>query len=58
MGIFDTVKEEKTRRFELERQELMTLSEKELLIKILLELKELNKQTKRIKRNQANWSNW
>ena len=56
MGLFDEVREEKARRRELEKQKLMPLSEKELLVEILLELKELNKQSEKIKRNQVIWS--
>ena len=56
MGLFDKVREEKACRRELEKQKLMTLSEKELLVEILLELKELNKQSEKIKRNQVIWS--
>ena len=56
MGLFNKSKEEKIRRRECEKQELMTLSEKELLVEILLELKELNEQSERIKRNQVIWS--
>jgi hypothetical protein len=56
MGLFDKVREEKARRRELEKQKLMTLSEKELLVEILLELKELNEQSEKIKRNQVSWS--
>ena len=56
MGLFDIVREEKARRRELEKQKLMTLSEKELLVEILLELKELNEQSEKIKRNQVIWS--
>ena len=57
MGLFDKVKEEKARRRELEKQKLMTLSEKELLVEILLELKELNEQSEKIKLNQVIYSN-
>ena len=56
MGLFDIVREEKARRRELDKQKLMTLSEKELLVEILLELKELNEQSEKIKRNQVIWS--
>ena len=38
------------------RAHLNSLSEKELLVEILLELKELNNQDKRIARNQVIWS--
>ena len=50
------VREEKARRREYEKQQLMALSEKELLVEILLELKELNEQSEKIKRNQVIWS--
>ena len=56
MGLFYIVREEKARRRELDKQKLMTLSEKELLVEILLELKELNEQSEKIKRNQVIWS--
>ena len=56
MGLFDKVREEKVRRREYAKQELMALSEKELLVEILLELKELNEQSEKIKRNQIIWS--
>ena len=56
MGLFDKAREEKACRRELEKQKLMPLSEKELLVEILLELKELNKQSEKIKRNQVIWS--
>lgn len=57
MGLFDNVREEKTLRKEITKQELMELTEKELLVEILLELKELNAQSEKIKRNQVIWSN-
>ena len=44
MGIFDRLNEENTKHREEEKQTLMMMSEKELMIEILLELKELNKQ--------------
>lgn len=56
MGLFYKFKEEKARERELERQRLMTFSEKELLVEILLELKELNEQSEKIKRNQVIYS--
>ena len=58
MGLFDKPREEKARRREYAKQELMALSEKELLVEILLELKELNEQSEKIKRNQVIWSNY
>ena len=56
MGLLYKSKEEKARERELERQRLMTLSEKELLVEILLELKELNEQSEKIKLNQIIYS--
>ena len=57
MGIFDRLNEENTKHREEEKQTLMMMSEKELKIEILLELKKLNKQSKKIARNQVVWSN-
>ena len=56
MGIFDRLNEENTKHGEEEKQTLMIMSEKELMIEILLELKKLNKQSKKIARNQVVWS--
>ena len=56
MGLLYKSKGEKARERELERQRLMTLSEKELLVEILLELKELNEQSEKIKLNQIIYS--
>ena len=56
MGIFDRLNEENTKHREEEKQMLMMMSEKELMVEILLELKKLNKQSKKIARNQVVWS--
>lgn len=56
MGLFDNAREKKEQFRKDEKQKFSTLSEKELLIEILLELKELNNQGKRIARNQVIWS--
>ena len=56
MGIFDRLNEENTKHREEEKQTLMMMSEKELMIEFLLELKKLNKQSKKIARNQVVWS--
>jgi len=56
MGLFDNAREKREQFRKEEKQKLATLSEKELLIEILLELKELNNQGKRIARNQVIWS--
>ena len=56
MGIFDRLNEENTKHREEEKQTLMMMSEKELMIEILLELKKLNKQSKKVARNQVVWS--
>lgn len=56
MGLFDNAREKREQFRKEEKQKLSTFSEKELLIEILLELKELNNQGKRIARNQVIWS--
>ena len=56
MGLFDNAREKREQFRKEEKQKLSTLSEKELLIEILLELKELNHQGKRIARNQVIWN--
>ncbi len=56
MGIFDRLNEENVKQREEEKQALMTMREKELMVEILLELKKLNKQSKKIARNQVIWS--
>ena len=56
MGIFDRLNEENTKHREEEKQTLMMMSEKELMIEILPELKKLNEQSKKIARNQVVWS--
>lgn len=56
MGLFSKTSENKTQQLEEERQCLMELSEKELLVEILLELKELNRQSQDIRRRQVIWS--
>ena len=50
MGLFNKAREEKARKRELEKQRLMSLSEKEVLVEILLELKNL---TSRVKKSNA-----
>lgn len=57
MSIFSKMAENKAQRREAEKQRLMFMSEKELMVEILLELKELNKQSARIRSGQATWSN-
>lgn len=56
MGLFDNAREKREQFRKEEKQKLAALSERELLIEILLELKELNNQGKRIARNQVIWS--
>ena len=55
MGLFSRIAENKAQQREVEKQRLITLSEKELLVEILIELKELNEQSEKIKRNQVIW---
>lgn len=57
MSIFSKMAENKAQRREAEKQRLMFMSEKELMVEILLELKELNKQSARIRSGQATWGN-
>ena len=56
MGLFNNARENREQFRKEEKLKLSNLSEKELLIEILLELKELNNQGKRIARNQVIWS--
>ena len=56
MGLFNNAREKREQFRKEEKLKLSNLSEKELLIEILLELKELNNQGKRIARNQVIWS--
>ena len=56
MGLFDNTREKRQQFRKEEKEKLSTLSEKELLIEILLELKDLNNQGRRIARNQVIWS--
>ena len=53
MGLFNKSSENRERQRETEKQRLMALSEKELIVEILLKLEELNEQSKAIMRNQV-----
>ena len=53
MGFLDEFFEEKTTKHDREKQELMELSEKELLVEILLELRKINETTEDIYRYQV-----
>ena len=55
MGLFSNLREERALKKESERQELLSLTEKELLVEILLELRKLNAQGKKIEQNQVIW---
>ena len=50
--VIDEFFEEKTTKHDREKQELMELSEKELLVEILLELRKINETTEDIYRYQ------
>ncbi|MBQ2377718.1 MAG: hypothetical protein II297_04880 [Clostridia bacterium] len=52
MGFLDEFFEEKTTKHDQAKQELMELSEKELLVEILLELRKINETTEDIYRYQ------
>lgn len=56
MGLFNNAREKREQFRKEEKLKLSNFSEKELLIEILLELKELNNQGERIARNQVIWS--
>lgn len=56
MGLFNKIFEEKTQQKETERQRLMQLSEKELMVEIVLLLEDIRIKSDDIKRNQVIWS--
>ena len=56
MGLFDRMSEKREQMKLLEKQRLMCLSEKELMVEVILELRELNRQGRKISRNQVIWS--
>lgn len=56
MGLFNKIFEEKTQQKETERQRLMQLSEKELMVEIVLLLEDISIKSDRIQRNQVIWS--
>lgn len=56
MGLFDRMSEKREQMKALEKHRLMCLSEKELMVEIILELRELNRQGRKISRNQVIWS--
>lgn len=56
MGLFNKIFEEKTQQKETERQRLMQLSEKDLMVEIVLLLEDISRKSDRIQRNQVIWS--
>ena len=56
MGLFNKIFEEKTQQKETERQRLMQLSEKELMVEIVLLLEDISIKSGNIQRNQVIWS--
>lgn len=56
MSIFSRLAEERERRKEAKRQTLMALSEKELLVEIVLLLEEISRKSDEIQRKQVRYS--
>lgn len=56
MGLFNKIIEENTQLKEAERQRLMRLSEKELMVEIVLLLEDISRKSDKIRRNQVIWS--
>ncbi len=56
MGIFRRLAEERARQREVKRQNLMALSEKELLIEIVLLLEDISRKSDEIQTNQVIYS--
>lgn len=56
MGLFSKLIEENNSQRELERQRLMQLNEKELMVEIALLLEDISRKSDRIQRNQVIWS--
>ena len=53
MGLFDIFSDDSEKERNEKKQQLMRLSEKELLVEILLELKKANSLSEDIKNNQS-----
>lgn len=56
MGLFSSFRQDNFEQRERERQRLMQLSEKELMVEIALLLEDISRKSDRIQRNQVIWS--
>ncbi|MBR3640876.1 MAG: hypothetical protein IKN53_02460 [Oscillibacter sp.] len=56
MGLFERIREKRAEQREAERQRLMELSEKELLVEIALLLKEISRKSDEIQMKQVIYS--
>lgn len=56
MGLFNKINEANMKQKAAERQRLMQLSEKELMVEIVLSLEDISRKSDRIQRNQVIWS--
>lgn len=56
MGLFNKINEANMKQKGAERQRLMQLSEKELMVEIVLLLDDISRKCDRIQRNQVIWS--
>ena len=56
MGFFSNLRERNNELREHERQRLMQLSEKELMVEIALLLEDISRKSDSIQRNQIIWS--
>lgn len=56
MGLFNKINEANMKQKAAERQRLMQLSEKELMVEIVLLLENISRKSARIQRNQVIWS--
>ncbi len=56
MGLFNKIKENNENRRNEERQRLMNLTEKELMVEIVLQLEEINRKSAQIQRTQILYS--
>lgn len=56
MGLFNKINEANMKQKAAKRQRLMQLSEKELMVEIVLLLEDISRKSDRIQRNQVIWS--
>ena len=56
MGLLNKINEANMKQKAADRQRLMQLSEKELMVEIVLLLEDISRKSDRIQRNQVIWS--